>query len=214
MYTGIIRETGRITERRAIEGGEELVVEAPLTSREAGHGDSIAVDGCCLTVTRIEGTRLAFELSPETLVRTVAGDYQPGARVNLEDSLAMSEKLGGHFVTGHVDTVGQVVTLDRSGAFAILRVKLDASCAGLVAEKGSISVNGVSLTVAAWNRPIWTFDVALIPTTLDLTNIGDLAAGGRVNIEYDLIARYLKEMRACADASLSAGAPVSGGATV
>lgn len=195
MYTGIIRETGRIVSRRTIPGGEELVVNAPQLSRGAGHGDSIGVDGCCLTVTRVEGSAIAFELSPETLARTVAGDYAPGARVNLEDSLAIGEKLGGHFVTGHVDAVGEVVSLAREGTFAVLGVRLDDSCRGLVAEKGSIAVNGVSLTVAAWRRPELVFEVALIPTTLDLTNIGDLAAGSRVNIEYDLVARYLKEMR-------------------
>lgn len=211
MYTGIIRETGRILARGEIAGGVELTVDAPLTSKEAGHGDSISVDGCCLTVTRIEGSRITFELSPETLARTVAGDYKPGERVNLEDSLAMGEKMGGHFVTGHVDTVGQVLSLDRSGAFAILRVKLDASCAGLVAEKGSVAVNGVSLTVAAWRRTEWIFDVALIPTTLDLTNIGELSAGGRVNIEYDLIARYLKEMR---DVQVADGRAWDGGVRI
>lgn len=195
MYTGIIRETGRIVSRNPIAGGIELVVEAPETAKGAGHGDSIGVDGCCLTVTKVRGAEIAFELSPETLARTVAGDYAPGARVNLEESLAMGEKLGGHFVTGHVDTVGEVMALDRSGAFAVLTVRLDASCRGLVAEKGSVAVNGVSLTVAAWRRPELVFDVALIPTTLDLTNIGDLAPGRRVNIEYDLVARYLKEMR-------------------
>lgn len=195
VYTGIIRETGRLLGRRDIAGGIELTVEAPLTARDAGLGDSLAVDGCCLTVTNVDGARIAFELSPETLARTVAGDYAPGVRVNLEESLAIGDKLGGHFVTGHVDTVGTVLALDHAGDFATLSVQLDATCAGLVAQKGSVAVNGVSLTVATWRRPEWIFDVALIPTTLTGTNIGDLAPGQRVNIEYDLVARYLLEMR-------------------
>jgi riboflavin synthase len=197
MFTGIVIETGRVERIDEIPGGVRLFLDAPGVAAEAVDGASIAIDGCCLTVVAIEGTRLGFDLSPETLRRTVAGDYRPGARVNLEPSLRMSDRMGGHFVTGHVDTVAEVMGLKNEGDFATLTVRLREDAHGLVAEKGSISINGVSLTVAAWRRDDrgGAFDVALIPATLRITNIGEFVPGRRVNIEYDLIARYLREQR-------------------
>lgn len=198
MFTGIIREVGRVASCEEMPGGRRLAVDAPLLAVGARHGDSIAVDGCCLTVTGVSGVRLEFELSTETLARTVAGAYVPGARVNLEGSLRVGDTLGGHFVTGHVDRVARVRSLAREGEFATLSVELDEGARGLVAEKGSVGVNGVSLTVSAWAPPSsgssGVFEAALIPATLSLTNLSDLGPGASVNIEYDLIARYLREM--------------------
>jgi riboflavin synthase len=197
MFTGIVIETGRVERIDEIPGGVRLFLDAPGVAAEAVDGASIAIDGCCLTVVAIEGTRLGFDLSPETLRRTVAGDYRSATRVNLEPSLRMSDRMGGHFVTGHVDTVAEVMGLKNEGDFATLTVRLREDAHGLVAEKGSISINGVSLTVAAWRRDRQggEFDVALIPATLRITNIGEFVPGRRVNIEYDLIARYLREQR-------------------
>ncbi len=196
MFTGIVLETGRVAERGAIPGGVRFVIEAPLIAPECVHGASVAVDGCCLTVISRDGNRLGFDLSPETLARTVADSYRPGTAVNLESSLRVNGTMGGHFVTGHVDTVGTVRALRREGDFAVLAVDLAVEAKGLVAEKGSISFNGVSLTVASWERSPagGLVEIALIPETLTRTNLGLLAPGSRVNVEYDLIARYLREM--------------------
>lgn len=191
MFTGIIREMGTVRRRSGIAGGVRLEIDAPRTARSARHGDSIAVDGCCLTVVKRSGTRIAFDLSPETLSRTIAKDYRPLTAVNLESSLRMGDTLGGHLVTGHVDAVGRVERLTSGGEFAVLTVKIATAPRGLVAEKGSITINGVSLTVAAWRRGC--VEIALIPETLERTNLSALRRGGRVNIEFDLIARYVTE---------------------
>ncbi|MEK8023915.1 MAG: riboflavin synthase [Candidatus Hydrogenedentota bacterium] len=195
MFTGIIREVGRVVGCETMPGGIRLNLAAPDSSSTARLGDSIAIDGCCLTVTEVSAPRLAFELSGETLNRTIAGAYREGSHVNLEGSLRVGDTMGGHFVTGHVDRVASVRALKHEGEFAVLSVKLDAEHArGFVAEKGSIGVNGVSLTVSSWNASAGVFEVALIPATLSATNLSDLSEGSCVNIEYDLIARYLKEM--------------------
>jgi len=195
MYTGIIRELGTIEKVEKIAGGVRLHVAAPQAAAHARGGDSISVDGCCLTTVTNDGKTITFDLSPETLARTVAGSYRAGSRVNIESSMTIGSEVGGHFVTGHVDTGGRVVELRREGDFAVLSVDLDAVAPGLVAEKGSVSVNGVSLTVASWTRRDrgGRFTIALIPETLARTNLDDLAPGAAVNIEYDLIARYVAE---------------------
>jgi riboflavin synthase len=208
MFTGIIEETGRVESLTPIAGGLRLTLTAPLAAADAGLGDSIAVDGCCLTVSNVAAPRLEFELSGETLRRTVAAGYRAGSRVNLERSLRVGDRMGGHFVTGHVDTVATVKALRPEGGFATLEIELDETAFGLVAEKGSIGVNGVSLTVAAWTRTAagGLCTVALIPATLDRTNLGEFVPGTRVNIEYDLVARYLKEMRDAAGTASPPGA--------
>jgi len=181
MFTGIISEVGTIT---AI-ADSRISVNAAI---DAVPGDSIAIDGCCLTATN----GLSFDLSPETFDRTIAGKYRVGSRVNIESSLRVGDKMGGHFVTGHIDCFGTVIKFDRGGEFAVISIKVDSQ--GLIAEKGSVSVNGVSLTVSRWKRDERVFEVALIPTTLAITNLNELSEGAQVNIEYDLIARYLREM--------------------
>lgn len=196
MFTGIVLEAGEIEKRKEISGGVRFFVKAPIISKEAGIGDSIAVDGCCLTVISNEDGILGFDLSPETLSRTIANQYSAGSKINLEPSLRLGDKMGGHFVTGHIDTVAEVIDLKYEGDFSLLSIKLNSDAKGMVAEKGSLAVNGVSLTVALWRRSEdgGTAEFALIPATLERTNLGSLRKGGKVNIEYDLIARYLSEL--------------------
>lgn len=198
MFTGIISERGILREVAEISGGERISIVNDCLASTAKPGDSIAVDGCCLTVVKHTAARdglLTFELSPETLGRTIAGVYRPGAPVNLEPSLKMGDAVGGHLVTGHVDTVGKVAGIRHSGGFVDLDVEVEGVSRGLIAEKGSVSVNGVSLTVAAW-APLaggGRFRAALIPETLARTNLGNLKENDGVNVEYDLIARYVVE---------------------
>lgn len=155
-------------------------------------GDSVAVDGCCLTVVSIDHADpqgpLVFDLSEETLRRTIIGAYQTGTRVNIEESLQLGDRLGGHLVTGHIDETAEVIAAGPD-----LKIRLSPGAVGLVAEKGSIAINGVSLTVSAWDRDSRIAEAALIPETLARTNLGRLSAGARVNVEYDLIARYVNE---------------------
>lgn len=200
MFTGIVRGVGRVLRRAARGGGVRLVVEPPADFPPVDSGASVAVDGCCLTAVEAApaGEPIGFDLSEETLARTRLGGLEPGERVNLEPSLAVGDPLGGHFVTGHVDALGIVRAFDRVGDFAELEVELPgegpgAVRPGFVAEKGSIAVNGVSLTVASWDRARRRFRAALIPETLRRTNLGDLAPSDAVQIEYDLLARYLTE---------------------
>lgn len=193
MFTGLIREVGTVVDASVVPGGLRIWVRASGTYASARDGDSISVDGCCLTVAGLEDGVTVFELSNETLDRTIAGEYRPGHKVNIEPSLTLSDKLGGHMVTGHVDTVGRVASRTPEGDFERMAFELEPGPAGLVAEKGSISVNGVSLTVASWSGEKRLFDAALIPETLTRTNLSELQLGDPVNIEYDLLARYVVE---------------------
>lgn len=179
-----------------------LAVEFPSDWTALACGDSIALDGCCLTVAEIApgpaGPRISFDLSAETLGRTRFADLAPGAKINLEPSMRIGDSLGGHWVTGHIDCLARVAGLDRAGDFADLSFDLPregpgAHRPGLVAEKGSISVNGVSLTVAAWDPDGLRARAALIPETLARTNLGDVASGDLIQVEYDLLARYVRE---------------------
>jgi len=196
MFTGIVAETGTILEKKKISGGIRFKLRAPKIAPQFFLGDSVAIDGCCLTVVSVDREDLEFDLSPETLSRTIAEGYKEGAKVNLESSLCVGDKMGGHFVTGHVDTVARVLGMKYEGDFSTLSLELKSDAKGLVAEKGSIAVNGVSLTVASWNRNSGggVVDIALIPATLERTNLGLLGNDSIVNIEYDLIARYLAEL--------------------
>lgn len=195
MFTGIILHKGTVESLEPMEGGRRLIVRNAEIAEAAEQGESIAIDGCCLTVVETSGERIFFELSRETLERTIAGDYAEGTTVNMERSLSLSDRLGGHFVTGHIDGVGRVEAISKEGEFCEMDFRVDLVSPGLVAEKGSVAVNGVSLTVARWNRigSGGVFRVALIPETLDRTNLGTAPVGTRVNIEYDLIARYVVE---------------------
>ena len=183
-----MREVGRVA---SFEGGR-VTIEAPQTAPDARVGDSIAIDGVCLTVVSVDGGSFAFDAVPETLSRTSLATLEPGSRVNLEPALRAGDALGGHYVQGHVDGVGSVRAVEREGDGK--RIWFDAPVGLLryVVEKGSIAVQGTSLTVAATDER--GFAVALIPHTLAATTLGSLAAGDRVNLEADVLAKYVEKL--------------------
>jgi len=195
MFTGIVREVGVLRARESREGGAQLRIGAPKLRPTLLVGGSIAVDGVCLTVTELAESEFAADVVPETMSRSRLGDLVPGDAVNLEAPLRAGDPLDGHLVQGHVDTVAEVAEVRTGPSQTDLVVRLPSRLAGFVAEKGSIAVNGVSLTVtfAADDR----FGVALIPTTLRETNLGRLRAGDRVNVEVDLVARYVARHATC-----------------
>jgi riboflavin synthase len=198
VFTGIVEELGTIA---AVEGdgdGLQLQIEAPALAPLSHVGDSINVSGCCLTVVAVRGSTLAFEVVPESLRRTALGDLAPGAAVNLEDALRAGEPYGGHIVQGHVDGVGELVERREEGIGAWLRFQAPDNVQRYLIEKGSVTVAGVSLTVAELHDD--GFAVAIVPHTLQVTTIGTLAVGDFVNLEADMIARYVERLLAAAPA--------------
>ena len=189
MFTGLIEDVGKVSRWRAGAEGGELIFEAALLARGASPGDSIAVNGCCLTVVRKTGRRLAVDVSPETLRRTNLGDLREGHGVNLERPLRVGDRLGGHWVTGHVDALGQITRVDPSGDFTVFRFRTPASVGRLLVPKGSIAVDGISLTVNECTSR--SFSVAIIPFTLAHTNLQTRGVGDRVNLEADIIGKYV-----------------------
>ena len=192
MFTGLIREVGRVVSLDGGADGIRLEIEAPATARGAQLGDSVAIDGVCLTVVAVDGDRFAFEAVPETLARTALATLEPESRVNVEPSLRAGEPLGGHYVQGHVDGVASVRSVEAEGEGR--RIWFDATPGVLryVVEKGSVSVQGTSLTVAGLDDA--GFAVALIPHTLEETTLGDLGPGDRANIEVDLLEKYVEKL--------------------
>lgn len=198
MFSGIIAAVGRIAAITPREAGCRLTVESNrLGLEDVVLGDSIACSGVCLTVVGIEGTRFMVDVSPETLSCTVGLDA-PGD-INLEKALRLSDRLGGHLVSGHVDGVGEVLRFDAVGDNRLLAIRAPADIARYIARKGSITVNGVSLTTNTVEGR--DFTINLIPHTLEMTNLKGLQPGGRVNLEVDLIARYAERILAGNDAS-------------
>ncbi len=193
MFSGIVADVGTISRVQDRDGGLRLHVETQaLGMEDVALGDSIAVNGVCLTVVQIEGKTFTVDVSRETLNCTVGLEKQ-GARVNLEKALRLADRLGGHLVSGHVDGVGEVVAFSDIGESWRLAMRAPQALAKYIAMKGSITVNGVSLTV---NRVAGTeFEVNLIPHTLAVTTLSELAAGSKVNLEIDLIARYVERMQ-------------------
>jgi riboflavin synthase len=191
MFTGIVQAVGNIAAVTPLEAGVRLTVETGTLERGGiALGDSICVQGACLTVVAIDGARLAFDVSRETLACTVGLDA-PGP-VNLEKSLALGDTLGGHLVTGHVDGFGEVLAFEAEGESKRLRLRVPKDLARYVARKGSITVDGVSLTVNRVEDAV--FEVNLIPHTLSVTTLSRLAPDAKVNLEVDLIARYVERM--------------------
>jgi riboflavin synthase len=188
MFTGLVAQQGVLVARDGDEAGGELEIEAPLAAElEPGH--SIAVNGACLTTRTIDGSRFRVDVVAETLRRTTLGDLAPGARVNLELALRASDRFGGHFVLGHVDGVGVVRASRPSGE---IDVAIDPGLMRYVVEKGSIALDGVSLTVAAVDGDLVT--IALIPETREATTLGEAAPGRRVNVEVDILAKHLERL--------------------
>jgi riboflavin synthase len=192
MFTGIVREKGRVA---ALNGGNEgirLRIEAPDTAARVVVGDSVAISGCCLTVVAVEDGTLSFDAVPETLDRTSLGGLAPGREVNLESAVRAGEPLGGHVMQGHVDAVGTVRSVEAEGEGRRIWFDTPDSVLRYVVEKGSIAVDGVSLTVAALDDG--GFAVALIPHTLAETTLGDFEPGRPVNLEADVLAKYVERL--------------------
>ncbi len=193
MFTGIVEEAGEITEVVHLPGEAlRLVVRGPLVTQGTRHGDSIAVNGVCLTVTALGDQTFAADVMRETLVRSSLRDARPGLRVNLERAVQPTSRLGGHIVQGHVDGTGTLISRMRSEHWDVLRFGVPASMARYLVDKGSIAIDGVSLTVSAVDPAGQWFEVSLIPTTLALTTLGDREVDDIVNLEADVIAKYVE----------------------
>lgn len=192
MFTGIIQGLGTLFEQRPAGGGMIFGIEADFDLTDPEEGESIAVNGACLTARNIKGNRFYVDASPESLRRTVLGSLQTGSRVNLERALRLSDRLGGHLVSGHVDARGQVKERRSAGDFTLFSFSLDSVLTKYVVEKGSITINGVSLTVNSCERD--RFSVSIIPHTLAVTTLGLLREGDRVNIEVDIIGKYVEKL--------------------
>ena len=192
MFTGLVEELGRVQSVEERPAGRRFWIAAARVLEDARVGDSLACSGCCLTAVAVEPGRFAVEAVPETLRLTTLGDWRPGTAVNLERSLRLSDRLGGHLVQGHVDGVGEVRARAVEGDGARVTIALPSALARFVALKGSLAVDGVSLTVAGLADA--TCEIAYIPHTLAVTSAGSYAPGTRVNLEVDLLARYLARM--------------------
>ena len=190
MFTGLIESLAPLERVVAAPPGKTLVVREANFAAEAKLGESIAINGCCLTVVAIEGETLHFEAGPETLARTKLGQLTPGALVNLERSLRVGDRLGGHFVTGHVDGIGTLAARHDEGDWSTLYFHTPRALARQMASKGSIAIDGVSLTLVDVEPD--RFSVALIPHTLRVTTLGNLQVGDPVNLETDLLAKYVQ----------------------
>ena len=207
MFTGIIQGMG-VIRRSQISGLDRaLTVDAgDAGENRIAPGDSIAVDGVCLTVTSIDGDELRFDVSKETLSRTLLGARVAGDAVNLELALLATGRLGGHFVTGHVDGIGCLEEMERVGSSSKMRFSAPAGLSRFIAVKGSICIDGISLTVNAVFEN--SFEVNIVPHTLQMTTVGDFAPGRRVHLEIDIIARYLDRLMSSSyDAPLSSTEP-------
>ena len=191
MFSGLVEALGQVVEITESGPGKRLVIEAGIAAEGAKVGDSIANNGCCLTVVEVSGSKLAFEAGPETLLRTSLGDLQLGGRVNLERSLQLSDRIGGHLVTGHVDGLGHLEQRIDEGDWSTFWFRIPTGLYRQMASKGSITVDGVSLTLVDVEQN--KFSVALIPHTLQVTTLGQLQVGDSVNLETDLLAKYVQQ---------------------
>ena len=194
MFTGLVEEIGTVLWIRATERGTQLQVAAPGIATGVRRGDSVSVNGCCLTVKARRDEQLTFDLLEETLDRTNLRTLRRDTPVNLERALAATSRLGGHFVQGHIDCAVRVLAFDENGADHRLEIELPADFAHYVAYKGSVAVNGISLTVAEVLPE--SFAVWIIPHTKRHTNLNTIAVGEQLNIEFDLLAKYVERMLA------------------
>jgi riboflavin synthase len=196
MFTGIVEELGEVTARDVLTDSARLTIRGAVVTADAGHGDSIAVNGVCLTVAELlPGGEFTADVMAESLNRSNLGDLQVGSPVNLERAAAVNSRLGGHIVQGHVDGTGRIVARTPSEHWEVVRIEMPAEVARYVVEKGSITVDGISLTVSALGSdPGDWFEVSLIPTTRELTTLGRAAVGTQVNLEVDVIAKYVERL--------------------
>lgn len=194
MFTGIIQEVGIVSKAEKDGPGLKLSLEAPRLAPKLKIGDSLAVNGCCLTVVEIKPPQVSFQAVPETIKRTVMGLLKKGDPVNLELPLTLSEPLGGHFVQGHVDGIAQILKLEPEGEGARLRVRIPEALAAYVVEKGSIALDGISLTVAEIEGD--EVEVALIPHTLQNTCLRSKKADDYLHVEVDMLAKYVEKLAA------------------
>ncbi len=201
MFAGIIETVGTVSSIDGLAQGKRLVVESSIQSSELALGESIAIDGACMTVTEIEPSAFAVEVSAESLDRTTLGALRQGARVNLERSLRVGDRIGGHVVSGHIDGTGSIDAITPAGESSVYRFEIDPELAARTVEKGSIAVDGISLT--CFNCTSSTFEVAIIRHTAEVTTLGSKEPGAAVNIETDMLGKYVEKMVEAALASRS-----------
>ena len=221
MFTGIVEELGEVVAVERLPDAARLTVRGPRVTAEASHGDSIAVNGVCLTVTDSSDKTFTADVMAETLLRTGLGGLSPGSPVNLERPVELGGRLGGHLVQGHADGTGEILSRTPGEHWDVVRIATPPGLARYIVLKGSITVDGVSLTVSALRGPHdagpadgagstepW-FEVSLIPTTLEMTTLGRLQPGSRVNLEVDVIAKYVESLLAAGAAGQGANEGVS-----
>jgi len=192
VFTGIVRELGKVVSAEGDAKGLALVVEAPGTAAQLGVGDSVSINGCCLTAESVEGTRITMHAVPETLARSTLGRLSVGDAVNVEPAVRAGDPLGGHYVQGHVDAVGRVQSVEAEGDGLRVFVEAPPEVLRYCVEKGSVTIDGVSLTVAELGHE--EFGVALVPHTLEATTLSALAPGQEVNLEADVLAKYVERL--------------------
>ncbi|MGB7343868.1 MAG: riboflavin synthase [Pirellulaceae bacterium] len=190
MFTGLVETMGTLAQIADYPPGKRFTIDAGVAADCAEMGDSICINGCCLTVVGIDGGKLDFEAGEETLSRTNLGELVIGSKVNLERSLAVGDRLGGHYVTGHIDDLGKLIERRDDPPWSHLRFSMPTRLASQVAAKGSIAIDGISLTVVDADDE--SFTVALIPHTLEVTTLGQRKVGDAVNLETDVLAKYVQ----------------------
>jgi riboflavin synthase len=190
MFTGIIEHLGTVDSLKVHAEGGRLTIHAPTVAPHLAIANSIAVDGCCLTVVALDGERFSADLSTETIRKTSIGDWKAGTRVNLEQPMTAGKEFGGHFVLGHVDTIGRVTRLDPEGENWWYGVEVPGSFVKYIVPQGSIAIDGISLTVARWNGRV--AEIAIIPFTYAQTNIQGKKIGDAVNLEGDVLGKYVE----------------------
>jgi riboflavin synthase len=196
MFTGLVERMGRVVSLAPVQGDSvRMCVDAGAVAEGVRIGDSVAVNGCCLTVVEVSGNTLSFDLLGETVRRTSFAGVSGGTLVNLERSLRVGQHMGGHFVTGHVDATGLVKSIEREGEDVVMRIEAPVDMRRYLVYKGSVAVDGISLTVAGVSGD--SFHICLIPHTLEVTNLGVRRAGERVNLEADMLAKYVERIIEC-----------------
>ena len=196
MFTGIVEELGEVVGKDDLGDSARFTIQGPVVTADAGHGDSIAVNGVCLTVVEVQPDgQFTADVMAETLNRSNLGELRVGSAVNLERAAAVNSRLGGHIVQGHVDGTGEVVARTPSEHWEVVRIEVPAAVARYIVEKGSITFDGISLTVSGLGaEPRDWFEVSLIPTTRELTTLGRAPVGTKVNLEVDVIAKYVERL--------------------